>query len=642
MGLDLPQFVVVGGQSSGKSSVLENLVGREFLPRGSGIVTRRPLILQLIQTNEDKDYAIFTHDPKKKHFDFNEVREEIKHETDRLTGTNKGISSEPIILRIFSPNVIPLTLVDTPGITRVPVGDQPPDIEVQIREMVKSYVTPKNALILAVHPANQDLATSDAINLALATDPQGDRTLGVITKLDLMDHGTNAVELLSGKTFKLKHGFIGVINRSQRDLTNNKTVHQAIEDEKEFFNNRMVYSPVKHRCGRQKLAVKCNQILTQHVKQVLPGLKRESIQKLRAAEAELEELGEPLEGNVKDKKWALMQVLNNFTSIYSRAIDGSRSDVVVQELHGGARIRYIFEDGFKKQLNDFSGIEGFSTKDFRTVIRNAAGPRPALFIPDGAFEVLIKQQITRLKGPSMRAAELVKKELLRIVSSVNVPEFERFPLLRERVIEVAETVLDECAEPAYNMISNLIECELAYINTSHPDFIGSMHGTLLKDEVVVDPQKKNPPPPPKKSTDSGFFSSIFGGKKKVEKKVKVDSSGDAVFDAESIDQYIAAYESTDLSERENIQIALLKKLLNSYYDIAKKNIQDNVTKAIWHFLVTQSRESISRAVITEVYSSADTKKLLQESEHVVERRKVLRAEIEMLRKTNEILQKSYF
>ena len=196
--------------------------------------------------------------------------------------------------------------------------------------------------------------------------------------------------------------------------------------------------------------------------------------------------------------------------------------------------------------------------EFRTVIRNAAGPRPALFIPDGAFEVLIKQQIIRLKGPSMRAAELVKKELLRIVSSIEVPEFERFPQLRERVIEVADSVLDECAEPAYNMISNLIECELAYINTSHPDFIGSMHGSLLKDEVMKEGNKP-PPPPQKKSNDSGFFSSIFGNKKKQKESRSKKPDTDAVFDADSIDQYISAYESTDLSERENIQIALLSK-----------------------------------------------------------------------------------
>lgn len=171
--------------------------------------------------------------------------------------------------------------------------------------------------------------------------------------------------------------------------------------------------------------------------------------------------------------------------------------------------------------------------EFRTVIRNAAGPRPALFIPDGAFEVLIKQQIERLKGPSMRAAELVKKELVRIVSSIEIPEFERFPLLRERVVEVVEDVLDECAEPAYAMISNLIECELAYINTSHPDFIGSMHGSLLKDEVISE-QKSAKSPPPKKQQESGFFSRVFGTPK-TNQKQKV-SSGSSNFDAESIDE----------------------------------------------------------------------------------------------------------
>lgn len=172
--------------------------------------------------------------------------------------------------------------------------------------------------------------------------------------------------------------------------------------------------------------------------------------------------------------------------------------------------------------------------EFRTVIRNAAGPRPALFIPDGAFEVLIKQQIERLKGPSMRAAELVKKELIRIVSSIEIPEFERFPLLRERVVEVAESVLDECAEPAYTMISNLIACELAYINTSHPDFIGSMHGSLLKDEVMSEQAAAKPKPPPKKD-EGGFFSKIFGGGPAPAPKRKAQSDSTNL-DADSIDE----------------------------------------------------------------------------------------------------------
>ena len=120
-GLDVPHFVVVGGQSSGKSSVLESLVGRKFLPRGSGIVTRRPLILQLIRISEgEKDYAVFMHNPERRVHDFDQVREEIQQETDCLTGTNStGVSSEPIVLRIYSTNVVPLTLVDTPGVAFV-------------------------------------------------------------------------------------------------------------------------------------------------------------------------------------------------------------------------------------------------------------------------------------------------------------------------------------------------------------------------------------------------------------------------------------------------------------------------------------------------------------------------------------------
>ena len=101
--IDLPQIAVVGSQSAGKSSVLENFVGRDFLPRGSGIVTRRPLVLQLLYTKHG-EYAEFLHAKGKKFTDFEQVRMEIEAETDRMTGSNKGISSIPINLRVYSPH----------------------------------------------------------------------------------------------------------------------------------------------------------------------------------------------------------------------------------------------------------------------------------------------------------------------------------------------------------------------------------------------------------------------------------------------------------------------------------------------------------------------------------------------------------
>lgn len=118
--LDLPQIITVGEQSSGKSSVLEHIVQRDFLPRGSGIVTRRPLVLQLVNAhNVQEDYAEFLHLPHQKLFDFNQVRDEITKETDRVAGSNKGISRNPIHLKIYSKNILNLTLVDLPGLTKV-------------------------------------------------------------------------------------------------------------------------------------------------------------------------------------------------------------------------------------------------------------------------------------------------------------------------------------------------------------------------------------------------------------------------------------------------------------------------------------------------------------------------------------------
>jgi len=208
--------VVVGSQSSGKSSVLENLVGKDFLPRGSGIVTRRPLILQLINLPSERDqkpennadhalhtnesiagqgeWAEFHHLPGNKFYNFQQVKAEIENETNRIAGGNKGINRQPINLKIFSPHVLSLTLVDLPGLTKVPIGDQPGDIEKQTRTLISEYIAKPNSIILAVSPANVDIVNSEALKLSRYVDPMGKRTIGVLTKIDLMDHGTNALE----------------------------------------------------------------------------------------------------------------------------------------------------------------------------------------------------------------------------------------------------------------------------------------------------------------------------------------------------------------------------------------------------------------------------------------------------------------
>eukprot|EP00808_Paulinella_micropora_P025892 g6120.t1 len=334
--LELPQLVMVGTQSSGKSSVLENIVGRDFLPRGAEIVTRRPLLLQLINTGHDRktDFAAwaagqpslkpcqqdpwttptkqsseqaeqrpsrtaasqdaplqewgeFAHLPGKRFTDFERIKEEIMRETTRLVGKNKGVSDVPISLKLFSPSFLNLSLVDLPGLTRVPVGDQPRDIEARIRSMVMRYIENPLAIVVAVSAANVDLATSEALQMAKQVDPLGKRTLGVVTKMDLMDKGTDALDVLAGRVIPLMHGYVGMINRSQADIQEKKTIQEALRAERDYFACHPTYRGMAARLGTPYLTQRLRSVLMMQIHLTLPALRQKLNHKLTHVRAEL-------------------------------------------------------------------------------------------------------------------------------------------------------------------------------------------------------------------------------------------------------------------------------------------------------------------------------------------------------------------
>ena len=118
------------------------------------------------------------------------------------------------MLKVFSAKVVDLTLVDLPGVTKVPTGGQPIDIEQKVNDLCLQYIFPKTAIIMAVCPANSDLANADALKLARRVDPAGARTVGVLTKIDLMDPGTTALDIVRGKVYPLKLGYVPIVCRS--------------------------------------------------------------------------------------------------------------------------------------------------------------------------------------------------------------------------------------------------------------------------------------------------------------------------------------------------------------------------------------------------------------------------------------------
>ncbi|NP_690029.2 dynamin-1-like protein isoform a [Mus musculus] len=681
--IQLPQIVVVGTQSSGKSSVLESLVGRDLLPRGTGVVTRRPLILQLVHvspedkrktTGEENDPATwknsrhlskgveaeewgkFLHTKNKLYTDFDEIRQEIENETERISGNNKGVSPEPIHLKVFSPNVVNLTLVDLPGMTKVPVGDQPKDIELQIRELILRFISNPNSIILAVTAANTDMATSEALKISREVDPDGRRTLAVITKLDLMDAGTDAMDVLMGRVIPVKLGIIGVVNRSQLDINNKKSVTDSIRDEYAFLQKK--YPSLANRNGTKYLARTLNRLLMHHIRDCLPELKTRINVLAAQYQSLLNSYGEP----VDDKSATLLQLITKFATEYCNTIEGTAKYIETSELCGGARICYIFHETFGRTLESVDPLGGLNTIDILTAIRNATGPRPALFVPEVSFELLVKRQIKRLEEPSLRCVELVHEEMQRIIqhcSNYSTQELLRFPKLHDAIVEVVTCLLRKRLPVTNEMVHNLVAIELAYINTKHPDFAdacGLMNNNIeeqrrnrLARELPSAGSRDKVPSAgggigdggqePTTGNWRGMLKTSKAEELLAEEKSKpipiMPASPQKGHAVNLLDVPVPV--ARKLSAREQRDCEVIERLIKSYFLIVRKNIQDSVPKAVMHFLVNHVKDTLQSELVGQLYKSSLLDDLLTESEDMAQRRKEAADMLKALQGASQII-----
>ncbi|XP_077580530.1 dynamin-1-like [Stigmatopora nigra] len=645
--LDLPQIAVVGGQSAGKSSVLENFVGRDFLPRGSGIVTRRPLVLQLISATAE--WAEFLHCKGKKFTDFDEVRQEIEAETDRVTGANKGISPVPINLRVYSPNVLNLTLIDLPGITKVPVGDQPVDIEQQIRDMIMQFITRESCLILAVTPANTDLANSDALQVAKDVDPQGLRTIGVITKLDLMDEGTDAREVLENKLLPLRRGYIGVVNRSQKDIDGKKDIKAALEAERKFFFSHQAYRHLGEKMGTPRLQKVLNQLL---------------------------------------------QMVQQFSVDFEKRIEGSGDQVDTVELSGGAKINRIFHERFPFELVKMECDEKEMRREISYAIKNIHGIRTGLFTPDMAFEAIVKKQIIKLKEPCVKCVDMVIQELINTVRQCS-NKLECFPRLREETERIVTSHIRDRESQAKEQVLLVIDIQLSYINTNHEDFIGFANaqqrssqtnksqssatnqvirkGWLTINNISImkggakeywfvltaesiswfkddeEKEKKYMLPLDNlkvRDVEKSFMSSkhifcIFNTESRnvykdnrtlelaCDSQDDVDSWKSSLLRAGVYPEKTTSVESeTSTTTSDNFsmdpqlerKVETIRNLIDSYMAIVNKCIRDLMPKAIMHLMINNVKDFINAELLAQLYSAGDQNALMDESLEQAHRR----------------------
>ncbi|KAJ0642005.1 putative dynamin stalk domain, dynamin, GTPase region, GTPase effector domain, Dynamin superfamily [Helianthus annuus] len=438
----LPSVAVVGGQSSGKSSVLESIVGRDFLPRGSGIVTRRPLVLQLHKTEgRQEEYAEFGHMPRRRFTDFSLVRKEIQDETDRITGKSKQISPIPIHLSIYSPN-----------------EGQPESIVEDIEKMVRTYVEKPNSIILAISPANQDIATSDAMKLAREVDPSGERTFGVLTKLDLMDKGTNALDVLEGRAYRLQHPWVGIVNRSQADINKNTDMIYARRREREYFATSPDYGHLASKMGSEYLAKLLSQHLESVIKAKIPGIISLINKGIDEMEAELDHLGRPIAIDAGAQLYTILELCRAFDKIFKEHLDGGRP--------GGDRIYGVFDLQLPAALRKLPFDKHLSLQNVRKLVSEADGYQPHLIAPEQGYRRLIEGSLNYFRGPaeaSVDAVHFVLKELVRKSIGETEQELKRFPTLQSALAAAAGEALEKFRDESKKTVIRLVEMESSYL-----------------------------------------------------------------------------------------------------------------------------------------------------------------------------------
>ncbi|XP_061370534.1 phragmoplastin DRP1E-like isoform X3 [Gastrolobium bilobum] len=437
----LPSVAVVGGQSSGKSSVLESIVGRDFLPRGSGIVTRRPLVLQLHKIEgEAEEHAEFLHMPRRKITDFAVVRKEIQDETDRVTGRTKQISPVPIHLSIYSPH-----------------EGQPDSVVQDIEDMVRSYIEKPNCIILAISPANQDIATSDAIKISREVDPSGERTFGVLTKLDLMDKGTNALDVLEGRSYRLQHPWVGVVNRSQADINKMVDMIVARRKEREYFATSPDYGHLANKMGSEYLAKLLSQHLESVIRARIPSITSLINKTIEELESEMDHLGRPIAVDAGAQLYTILELCRAFDRIFKEHLDGGRP--------GGDRIYNVFDNQLPAALRKLPFDRHLSLQNVKKVVSEADGYQPHLIAPEQGYRRLIEGSLSYFRGPaeaSVDAVHLVLKELVR-KSIAETQELKRFPTLQAEIAAATSESLERFREESKKTTVRLVDMESSYL-----------------------------------------------------------------------------------------------------------------------------------------------------------------------------------
>ena len=606
--IKLPRICSLGTQSSGKSSVLESIVGLDFLPRGDGVVTRRPLELRLCHINSGEPSAIFEERKGTKFTDFVKVRETIEALTDEVCKTNKNIIDKPIVLNVYSQTCPDLTLVDLPGVTRVPIGDQPKNIEEITKNMARRYVDDPLTIILCVIAANSDIATSDGLMLAKEIDTSGTRTLGVLTKLDIMDAGTDARKALMNEEIPLKLGYVGVKNRSKQDLNNKISMAETARKEKEFFKSHPAYKnlPAGH-LGTDVLINKLTKIYFRIIRENLPRIVKAINERLKTAEEELQSLGQPMPTDDAGKMSLLWNMINEYCDVFRKVLQGKYNNKRVNFLEGegGFKIKILYKKLLEEFTGDYKATAGYSDENINYALTIHEGDSIPGFPSVDAFIYLLRPQLEKLKDPIEECFQEVFQYLDFLSGKIMEKTFTRFPQAINDMTDLVSNYLMEERDKTKYLIDSIVDMEINYLFTNDYDYLNNFTTFIPKSNK---PSQNN-------------MSGGNDGKNQGNNNMNNDINPQPPIDAK------------------NIFIKEIRNRIEAYFKLIVRNLRDSVPKIMGNYLVKEIEENMQLKLYNKLYNAREMTDLLSEPESVAERRKELNDMIKVMRNAQKIIRR---
>ncbi|XP_053505843.1 interferon-induced GTP-binding protein Mx1-like isoform X2 [Ictalurus furcatus] len=579
--LALPAIAVIGDQSSGKSSVLEALSG-VALPRGGDIVTRCPLELKMKKSRQ-KDFwhgKIKYKDIERDITDPADVERLIRKAQNEIAGA-LGMSDELISLEVTSTNAPNLTFIDLPGIVRVPVKGQPEDIGEQIKSLMKKFITKQDTIILVVVPCNVDITTTEALKMAQKIDLLGERTIGILTKPDLVDKGKEdeVVSVINNDIIFLTKGYTVIRCQGQQEVVDRISLYEAIEKEKHFFiehpHFRMPYKAGKATIP--KLAENLTLELVLHIKKSLPQLKEQIQLMLAETQTELDRYNS---GPPTDPEQWMDFLTDKITAFTQDAINITIGEETKSVPHVNiySTLRREFNDwktDLDKRGKTFNkGIEK-EVKEYEEKYRGRELPG---FINYKTFEIILKDQIKQLEKPAIRRmkdiSDFIRNEFIQLAQS-NFPDFPN-------LLKVTKTKIEN--------IKQLKESEAE-----------SMLKTQFNMELMI-------------YTQDSVYTNILNMLKRMEEEDERQSHG------------VARPPCNSLYNRSDTEATLeeLTHYLKSYYSIASNRLADQVPLVIKYKVLQESAEQLQREML-QLMQNYNINDLLEEDHFINVKRNNLKS-----------------